>query len=307
MEVLVLDGKNYVKASKAARELGYATDYVGQLCRNGHIDAHLIGRTWYVNQTELHTHKTEKKRISRVKAREYAKKSIEEHRIKINQKQNNAQNIDIRYESDSENLIPTVRKLAIETVREEQKVSKIEPRVPEKSFRMENEGDKVLMSGPLEVIDVTDGEIDADTTVLTPTRIRHQKNRKAPVEAQEEIPVDEETKQKPNFLSRLEEHGAVEAEMDTEQTVKVVGGPATDSDKLVDDPLTVYTPALKSKPIKSFSLFYISCVLLISTLIDILSLGLSSTINYDTLKQPQAATSVSFSKETIIEIIELKI
>ena len=46
MEVLVLDGKNYVKASKAAKELGYATDYVGQLCRSGQVDAHLIGRTW---------------------------------------------------------------------------------------------------------------------------------------------------------------------------------------------------------------------------------------------------------------------
>ena len=50
MEILVLDGKTYVKASKAAKDLGYATDYVGQLCRNDQIDAHLIGRTWYVTK-----------------------------------------------------------------------------------------------------------------------------------------------------------------------------------------------------------------------------------------------------------------
>lgn len=57
METLTLDQKEYVKAKSAARELGYTSDYIGQLCRAGKIDAKLIGRSWYVDVAELKAHK----------------------------------------------------------------------------------------------------------------------------------------------------------------------------------------------------------------------------------------------------------
>lgn len=110
MDELVLEGKVFIKAARAAKNLGYATDYVGQLCRSGKIDAHLIGRTWYVNEEQLGTHRVEKKRMSRVKARAYAKKSIEENRSGKQKTQNTYKNIDIRYESDAENLLPEIKK-----------------------------------------------------------------------------------------------------------------------------------------------------------------------------------------------------
>jgi hypothetical protein len=172
MEVLVLDGKNYVKASKAARDLGYASDYVGQLCRSGQVDAHLIGRTWYVNQTELGTHRFEKKRMSRVKAREQAKKAIQEHRLKVTETPNNYKNIDIRYESDDEELIPETKRLEVQSVIVRRGRQKVEEPEYDSETTIENKGEKVVMSGDLKVVDVTEGPIETDTVLLKPGRIR---------------------------------------------------------------------------------------------------------------------------------------
>lgn len=168
MEVLVLDGKNYVKASKAARDLGYATDYVGQLCRSGQIDAHLIGRTWYVHQEQLSTYRVEKKRMSKIKAREYAKKTIAEFQAKAPETKNNYRNIDIQYESDSSDLIPATRKLTITNT------SKALTHIDEDFSEtvIENPGEKIKMSGDLNIVDVTDGPVDGETTILTPSRFK---------------------------------------------------------------------------------------------------------------------------------------
>lgn len=173
MEVLVLDGKSYVKASKAARDLGYATDYVGQLCRTGQVSAHLIGRTWYVNKEELSTHKVEKKRMSRVKAREQAHALIASNRLKITKiaeterVRNTSRNIAISYESDKAPLIPETRKLHISSeyrapaVVEEDRGEDI----------IQNKGEKILMSGDLEVFDATD-DVDVGTTVFRPKIVK---------------------------------------------------------------------------------------------------------------------------------------
>ncbi len=58
MEVVSIDGVEYVKASQIAKQFRYTSDYVGQLCRSGKIDAKLVGRTWYVNPHSLEGHKT---------------------------------------------------------------------------------------------------------------------------------------------------------------------------------------------------------------------------------------------------------
>ena len=78
MEVITIDGQQFVKASAAARQAGYTPDYVGQLARAGAIPARLIGRTWYVDADVLRTHRVEKKRFAREKAREQVKKAIAE-------------------------------------------------------------------------------------------------------------------------------------------------------------------------------------------------------------------------------------
>jgi hypothetical protein len=58
MEVISIDGVEYVKASNIAKRFKYTADYVGQLCRGRKVDAKLIGRTWYVNPLSLTSHKS---------------------------------------------------------------------------------------------------------------------------------------------------------------------------------------------------------------------------------------------------------
>ena len=180
MEVLVLDGKNYVKATKAARDLGYASDYVGQLCRTKQIDAHLIGRTWYVNQDQLGNHRVEKRRMARTKAREQAKKAIEEvHRLRVEETRDAHEHKSIRYERDDGDLIPATRKLAVQaafvgTLPTDENQASVEPAVL-------NKGEKILMSGDLTVVDVTDTPIETDTVILTPRKIRTARTQEIPL------------------------------------------------------------------------------------------------------------------------------
>ncbi|HEU4677528.1 MAG TPA: hypothetical protein VFS75_02310 [Candidatus Paceibacterota bacterium] len=204
MEVLVLDGKNYVKASKAARDLGYATDYVGQLCRSGKVDARLIGRTWYVDPDQLGHHRVEKKRMSRVKAREQAKKAIEEvHRLRVNDTTPKPHfTAGIRYEPDDRELIPETRKLSVESLG----LVKVHPdEVEGNELTIENEGEKILMSGDLTVEDVSDDPVEVDTVVLTPRVVRRTRKevlaeeRKRLKEEREAAKEAEETR----FIDRI--------------------------------------------------------------------------------------------------------
>ncbi len=57
MDTVTIDGVAYVRASVLAKQHGYTTDYIGQLCRGGKVDAHLVGRTWYVYPATLDGHK----------------------------------------------------------------------------------------------------------------------------------------------------------------------------------------------------------------------------------------------------------
>lgn len=220
MEVLILDGKSYVKASKAAKDLGYATDYVGQLCRSGQVDSHLIGRTWYVNQDELSTHKVEKKRMSRVKAREYAKKSIAESKVKITETQNNYTKVAIRYEHDGESLLPETKKVSIVSELPRRELQEI-PQGDE--LHIENKGEKVRMSGKLSVVDVTDSPIDSDMTVLRPRIISVVANdnaEKSKVSEKKVVQKEVEiVKPKISFVERLEEsHVHIEKNTETLET-----------------------------------------------------------------------------------------
>lgn len=58
METVTIDDVQYVKASVLAKRHNYTADYIGQLCRARKVDAHLVGRTWYVYPPSLDGHKT---------------------------------------------------------------------------------------------------------------------------------------------------------------------------------------------------------------------------------------------------------
>lgn len=66
MDRITLGEKTFVKANKIAIDLGYTADYIGQLCRSGKVNAQLVGRTWYVEESSIKEHK--KSRYRSVKA-----------------------------------------------------------------------------------------------------------------------------------------------------------------------------------------------------------------------------------------------
>jgi hypothetical protein len=54
---VVIDGKTYISASRAAKISGYNSDYIGQLCRKGILDSRMVGRLWFVCEDSLKSYK----------------------------------------------------------------------------------------------------------------------------------------------------------------------------------------------------------------------------------------------------------
>ena len=46
---ILSEGKELISASRAAKKVGYTSDYIGQLCRAKKIQGKLVGKTWYVD------------------------------------------------------------------------------------------------------------------------------------------------------------------------------------------------------------------------------------------------------------------
>lgn len=57
MDELTIDNKTYISSKKAAEITGYAKDYIGQLCREGHVEARMVGRSWYVLESSIRAHR----------------------------------------------------------------------------------------------------------------------------------------------------------------------------------------------------------------------------------------------------------
>ena len=297
MEELVLDGKNYVKASKAARDLGYATDYVGQLCRSGQVDAHLIGRTWYVHMEQLSTHRVEKKRMSRIKAREYAKKSIEEHRLKINKSQNNYKNIDIRYEHDTEELIPETRRVSIVS----EKVSQSAPNEDrEPNIVTENKGEKVIMSGDISVVDVTDEPSDPDTTMLTSVLTRKPTHAQKVAVAE----VSDDNQEGEMALDSVRSSPRVKQSFMQRLETQIVAAEPTQED--YQEPV-MRTSESNIIPLQRSSNLISVSFLVIMLLLTLASIPLAIRITYSATNAAETGTSFYFSTQEAMDIIISKI
>jgi len=57
MDELTLDDKIYISSKKASEITGYAKDYIGQLAREGRIEARLVGRSWYALESAVREHR----------------------------------------------------------------------------------------------------------------------------------------------------------------------------------------------------------------------------------------------------------
>jgi hypothetical protein len=56
-DALILQGKKFISAKRAAIIFGYTSDYVGQLCREGRIECTMVGRSWFVSEDSVLKHK----------------------------------------------------------------------------------------------------------------------------------------------------------------------------------------------------------------------------------------------------------
>lgn len=70
MNVIDISGIRYLKATDAAKKVGYTADYVGQLARGGKLDAKQIGRSWYVSEEDILAHKKANHRSTKQKSHE---------------------------------------------------------------------------------------------------------------------------------------------------------------------------------------------------------------------------------------------
>lgn len=81
MDEITIDGKTYLSSKRAAAITGYAKDYVGQLCREGRVEARLVGRSWYVYEPSIREHRfgneASDKGIEEAKAGEAVEESSE--------------------------------------------------------------------------------------------------------------------------------------------------------------------------------------------------------------------------------------
>ena len=53
MDELIFAGNKYISSKRAAKFTGYAPDYIGQMCRGGNMDCRLVGRNWYIKETDV--------------------------------------------------------------------------------------------------------------------------------------------------------------------------------------------------------------------------------------------------------------
>ncbi|MDO8594478.1 MAG: hypothetical protein Q7R93_03110 [bacterium] len=53
----IFEGKKFISSSQASKATGYASDYVGQLSRGGKIIARRIGKSWFVQEDSILSHK----------------------------------------------------------------------------------------------------------------------------------------------------------------------------------------------------------------------------------------------------------
>jgi hypothetical protein len=225
MDSVTVDGILYTKASVVAKRFRYTSDYIGQLCRAKKVNCQLVGRTWYVDESSLTDHKTDRYKSSRVN------EITNKINIKIDTghgvvRQPNAESIkpvlskrtkraigavvlspdvtprprEIKYDTDTYDLIP-------------QAAPKIQPSIPAFSETVENTEQKRLevslaAAVPLRVSSSIEPRIDLDFTDVPEVSLQ---GRVTVTEIPDAIYSDEASvpalsnaePPKPNFLRNL--------------------------------------------------------------------------------------------------------
>lgn len=127
MKNLKVDGVEYIKASEVAKQYGYTSDYIGQLCRSEKIEARLIGRSWYVDPSSLVQHKKDRYRSNQKKTSQIVKSDLQD--LKKSAPQASPQPHFYNhvgyvkepvYQHDETDLIPDLKKITVVSTEEPQ-------------------------------------------------------------------------------------------------------------------------------------------------------------------------------------------
>lgn len=113
MDEVTLNNKKYLKATEIAKDLGYTSDYVGQLCRAGKVDAQLVGRSWFVNEASLREHKHGTKRSNKAKSQAAVKhyRKSQTNRPRRATHTPHERHITVHhYEADEADLFPQIKR-----------------------------------------------------------------------------------------------------------------------------------------------------------------------------------------------------
>src|SRR3990167_1604599 len=106
---IFLEGKEYISAIRASKKIGYARDYIGQLCRAKKIPGKLIGKTWYVDFTSLLEHRRTRKLGKKRKVASEAIPSIAQREPDVPLRET-VNNVEITYEKEEVPWLPTLSK-----------------------------------------------------------------------------------------------------------------------------------------------------------------------------------------------------
>ncbi len=170
METISVDGEKYIKASSIAKELGYTADYVGQLARAKKVKATLVGRTWYVKESSIRSHKTTRYRTAATKSKQEIKRVLSENEMPETHNKSvknfsylkNSYHPTVKYESDEEDLIPILTEVGRRSLPGKSKelevelgdAEKVKVRSVEKAYHIETSvRPKLTFSGHLRIDD----------------------------------------------------------------------------------------------------------------------------------------------------------
>ncbi len=137
MEEISVNGEKYTKASVLARDFGYTSDYLGQLCRGGQVKATLIGRSWYVNEDSLRQHRQGRYRSTSSKSKEVLRQMTEQRLAERRTPTLKG----FSYEQDDADLLPSLSKKETASVPVEAPETAVETR---EASRSEATGSEVV-------------------------------------------------------------------------------------------------------------------------------------------------------------------
>lgn len=111
MDELTIDDRKFISSKRAAEITGYAKDYVGQLAREGYVEARRVGRNWYVLESAIRDHRTGSEEIQTLPAAAQSDETADTSKPESDAYPK-AWSVEVpHYEADETPVLPSVNKL----------------------------------------------------------------------------------------------------------------------------------------------------------------------------------------------------